>query len=99
MDSQDWKIRDPHKLFLNVLSELDRAHHGIILFHDIHEQTVKALPTVLKELKSHGFKVVHLVPKSHVEVITQAEPPKAEASHGGTHHRAHYVKRRRYAKR
>ena len=37
---------------------------GIILFHDIHEQTVKALPTVLKELKSHGFKVVHLVPKS-----------------------------------
>jgi hypothetical protein len=52
---------------------------------------------VLKELKSHGFKVVHLVPKSHVEVIAQAEPPKAEASHGGSHHR--YVKRRHYAKR
>ena len=72
---------------------------GIILFHDINASTAKALPTVLKELKSHGFKVVHLVPKSHVEVIAQTEPPKAEALHGGTHHRAHYVKRRRYAKR
>ena len=43
MDSQDWKIRDPHKLFLNVLAELDRAQQGIILFHDIHEQTVIVL--------------------------------------------------------
>ena len=83
-----------------MLKGLIKVDRGIILFHDIHEQTVKALPTVLKELKSHGFKVVHLVPKSHVEVIAQAEPPKTEASHGGSHHRAHhYVKRRRYAKR
>ena len=77
----------------------NQGRRGIILFHDIHEQTVKALPTVLKELKSHGFKVVHLVPKSHVEVIAQTEPPKAEASRGGAQHRAHYVKRRHYAKR
>jgi peptidoglycan/xylan/chitin deacetylase (PgdA/CDA1 family) len=58
MDSQDWKIRDPHKLFLNVLSELDRAHHGIILFHDIHEQTVIVLPHVLAELQARHMKTV-----------------------------------------
>lgn len=61
MDSQDWKIRDPHRLFLNVLSELDRAQHGIILFHDIHEQTVIVLPHVLAELRARHMKTVFFV--------------------------------------
>ena len=67
MDSQDWKIRDPHKLFLNVLAELDRAKHGIILFHDIHEQTVIVLPHVLAELRARHMKTV-------VFVATAAKP-------------------------
>jgi peptidoglycan/xylan/chitin deacetylase (PgdA/CDA1 family) len=62
MDSQDWRIRDPHKLFLNVLAELDRAQHGIILFHDIHEQTVIVLPHVLAELRARGMRAVVFVP-------------------------------------
>ena len=61
MDSEDWKIRDPHKLFLNVLSELNRAKHGIILFHDIHEQTVIVLPHVLAELRARHMKTVVFV--------------------------------------
>ncbi len=61
MDSQDWKIRDPHRLFLNVLAELDRAKRGIILFHDIHEQTVIVLPHVLAELHARGMKTVVFV--------------------------------------
>jgi peptidoglycan/xylan/chitin deacetylase (PgdA/CDA1 family) len=61
MDSQDWKIRDPHRLFLNVLAELDRAQHGIILFHDIHEQTVIVLPHVLAELRARHMKTVVFV--------------------------------------
>jgi len=61
MDSQDWKIRDPHRLFLNVLSELYRAKHGIILFHDIHEQTVIVLPHVLAELEARHMKAVVFV--------------------------------------
>jgi len=67
MDSTDWQIRDPHKLFLHVLAELDRAHHGIILFHDIHEQTVIALPHVLAELRARNMKTV-------VFVATAPEP-------------------------
>lgn len=62
MDSQDWKIRDPHQLFLNVLAQLDRAQRGIILFHDIHEQTVIVLPHLLDELRVRGFKTVVFVP-------------------------------------
>jgi peptidoglycan/xylan/chitin deacetylase (PgdA/CDA1 family) len=69
MDSQDWKIRDPHKLFLNVLAELDRAQHGIILFHDIHEQTVIVLPHLLAELRARQMKTVVFV----------AAPPKPGA--------------------
>jgi peptidoglycan/xylan/chitin deacetylase (PgdA/CDA1 family) len=99
VDSFDFRTKAPDKIVDNVLKGLQKVDRGIILFHDIHEQTVKALPTVLKELKSHGFKVVHLVPKSHVEVIALPEPPKAEASSGRAHHRAHYAKHRRYARR
>ena len=100
VDSFDWRTKAPDKIVDNVLKGLIKTDRGIILFHDIHEQTVKALPTVLKELKSHGFKVVHLVPKSQVEVVALAEPPKAEASQGRHAYRhARYVKHRRYAKR
>ena len=72
MDSQDWRIRDPHKLFLNVLAELDRAKHGIILFHDIHEQTVIVLPHVLAELRARGM----------TPVVFVAAPLPASAPHG-----------------
>jgi peptidoglycan/xylan/chitin deacetylase (PgdA/CDA1 family) len=100
VDSFDYRTRTPDKIVDNVLKGLIKVDRGIILFHDIHEQTVKALPTVLKELKSHGFKVVHLVPKSQVEVVALAEPPKAEAAQGGRAYRhARNVKHRRYAKR
>ncbi len=99
VDSFDWRTKAPDKIVDNVLKGLIKVDRGIILFHDIHGQTVKALPTVLKELKSHGFKVVHLVPKSHVEVIAQTEPPKAEPSHSRSRRHARRVKHRRYAKR
>ena len=61
MDSNDWRIRDPHKLFVNVLAEIDRAKHGIILFHDIHEQTVIVLPHVLAELRARHLRTVVFV--------------------------------------
>jgi peptidoglycan/xylan/chitin deacetylase (PgdA/CDA1 family) len=61
MDSNDWKVRDPHKLFVNVLAELDRAKHGVILFHDIHEQTVIVLPHVLAELRARHLRTIVFV--------------------------------------
>jgi peptidoglycan/xylan/chitin deacetylase (PgdA/CDA1 family) len=70
MDSEDWRTRDPHKLFLNVLAQIDRAGHGIILFHDIHEQTVIVLPHVLAELAARHIETVVFVPTGtpHVSV-------------------------------
>ncbi len=73
VDSFDYRMHKPDKVVDNVLKGLIETGGGIILFHDIHEVTAKALPTVLVELKRHGFHVVQLVPKSHVEVL--ALPP------------------------
>jgi len=74
VDSWDWRVRSPEKVVQNVLTGLDRKGGGIILFHDIHGRTAKAIPTVLAELKARGYKVVHLVPKSRLETVSAVEP-------------------------
>ena len=50
IDSLDWADPIPESIALRVLHELNRSHRGIILFHDIHRQSVAALPQVLEEL-------------------------------------------------
>ena len=74
VDSWDWRVRTPEKVVQNVLTGLDRKGGGIILFHDIHERTAKAIPTVLAELKARGYKVVHVVPKARLETVAAVEP-------------------------
>ncbi|MFA5899135.1 MAG: polysaccharide deacetylase family protein [Hyphomicrobium sp.] len=81
-DSLDWRARTPEKVIHNVFSALDKSGGGIILFHDIHPQTAKAIPTVLAELKARGYKVVHLVPKSRIETIAMSEPEAAPRRRG-----------------
>lgn len=73
-DSLDWRYRSADKVFKNIFSALDKSGGGIMLFHDIHPQSAKAIPAVLAELKARGFKVVHLVPKSRVETVAMSEP-------------------------
>jgi len=70
MDSEDWRTRDPHKLFLHVLEQIDHEGRGIILFHDIHEQTVIVLPHVLAELAARHVKTIVFVPTGtpHISV-------------------------------
>jgi peptidoglycan-N-acetylglucosamine deacetylase len=87
VDSSDWRTKSPDRIVNNVLKGLHSSGGGIILFHDIHEQTVKALPTVLKELKTHGFKVVQLVPKTPIESIAVSEPTNEKVYRGAAHSR------------
>jgi peptidoglycan/xylan/chitin deacetylase (PgdA/CDA1 family) len=67
IDVDSW---DSHGLFVSperiinvTMSRLKVAGKGIILMHDITRSTAAALPTILRQLKANGFKVVHLVPK------------------------------------
>lgn len=87
-DSFDWRNRSPDKVFKNIFSALDKSGGGIMLFHDIHLQTVKVIPEVLAELKARGYKVVHLVPKARVETVAAAEPePMRNPLRRSTKHR------------
>ena len=45
-----------------ALQRLEAKGRGILLLHGIHPATAMALPTLLKELKAHGFHVVQVVP-------------------------------------
>jgi len=62
MDTRDWQIRDPEALYQNVLKELNREKGGIILFHDVHQQTVIVLPRLLEELRLRNFSTYVFVP-------------------------------------
>ncbi|MDQ8035914.1 MAG: polysaccharide deacetylase family protein [Pedobacter sp.] len=56
VDSLDWADPVPSSIADRVLREVNRQDHGIILFHDIHERTVKALPLILDRLVADGYR-------------------------------------------
>jgi len=55
IDSLDWADPVPSSIADRVLRSVDKEGRGIILFHDIHERTVKALPAILDRLTSEGY--------------------------------------------
>ena len=64
IDSKDYYSESPSAVMQRTLRRLDARGSGIILFHDIHQRTVDMLPGLLAELKSRGYSVVRLVPRS-----------------------------------
>lgn len=67
MDSMDWADPIPESIADRVLRQVDEKKSGILLFHDIHKQTIRALPEVLAGLYQRGYKVVTLSGKSFDE--------------------------------
>ena len=55
IDSLDWADPVPASIADRVLKTVDKEGKGIILFHDIHERTVKALPAILDRLVAEGY--------------------------------------------
>jgi|GEM_PF-3575950 len=76
IDSMDWATPVPETIVDNVLKELEKKKKGIILFHDIHKQSVQALPLLMKSLKEKGYKVVTL--EGNEFKTTAAVKPKSE---------------------
>ena len=93
VDSFDWRVRTPEKVMHNVFTTLDKTGGGIILFHDIHANTAKSIPAVLAELKTRGYKVVHIVPKSRIEIVAMAEPAAAPTARRRAHRHRRSAKR------
>ncbi len=55
IDSLDWADPIPNSITDRVLRTVQQEGRGIILFHDIHERTVKALPMILDRLVAEGY--------------------------------------------
>jgi uncharacterized caspase-like protein/peptidoglycan/xylan/chitin deacetylase (PgdA/CDA1 family) len=55
IDSLDWADPVPSSIADRVLRTVEKEGHGIVLFHDIHERTVKALPAILDRLVAEGY--------------------------------------------
>ena len=60
--ASDWNPMSPGRQLRLVLSRLDAAGRGILLFHDTKQQTAAMMPAFLRALKARGYRVVHVVP-------------------------------------
>ncbi len=58
----DWNPMSPAEELHLVMSRLNAAGGGIVLFHDTKAQTAALIPAFLRELKRQGYRVVHAVP-------------------------------------
>jgi peptidoglycan-N-acetylglucosamine deacetylase len=83
--ADDWFRRiTPQQIVKRAMQRLDAKGRGILLLHDIHPATALALPNLLKELKElkeHGYKVVHVVPTGELpKSVPEFPAPAATAS-------------------
>jgi peptidoglycan/xylan/chitin deacetylase (PgdA/CDA1 family) len=64
--ASDWNPMSPSDELGLVMSRLNAAGGGIVLFHDTKAQTAAMLPAFLRELKRQGYRVVHVVPAATI---------------------------------
>ena len=60
--ASDWNAMTPAQEFDLLVHRLEAAGGGIILLHDTRAQTAAMLPAFLRELRTRGYSVVHVVP-------------------------------------
>jgi peptidoglycan-N-acetylglucosamine deacetylase len=72
--ADDWTHISSQEVARRAINRVVTRGKGILLLHDIQPATALALPEILKELKSRGFKIVHVVPSTPDRPKTVAEP-------------------------
>lgn len=83
IDSLDWADPVPSSIADRVLRTVNKEGRGIILFHDIHARTVKALPAILDRLIADGYQFASWDGTAFRTAKAGAEPaPKIVASTG-----------------
>jgi peptidoglycan/xylan/chitin deacetylase (PgdA/CDA1 family) len=71
MDSFDFIMRTPEPVIRSVMARLQKHGKGIVLRHDFQHPTAEALPELLGQLKSNGYRIVHMTPKQPVKTLAQ----------------------------
>lgn len=59
IESYDWKGLSPNAIVKQVMGQLEHKRKGIIILHDIHQNTLAALPLLLDALNRSGYKIIH----------------------------------------
>jgi hypothetical protein len=57
-----------------IMSRLDAARRGIVLFHDSRPSTAAMMPAFLHELKARNYRVAHIVPGPNAPELDDAPP-------------------------
>lgn len=73
--ASDWVKMTPEAELALLMGRIEKAGRGIILMHDVKEQTADMLPMLLARLKAEHFHVVHMVPGHGRTAVTEAPPP------------------------
>jgi peptidoglycan-N-acetylglucosamine deacetylase len=73
--ADDWIRRlTPKDVVARALARLEKKGKGVLLLHDIHPVTVRALPALLTQLKLRRYKIVHVVAAAPGRPTTATEP-------------------------
>lgn len=77
VDPLDWKNPGPNVVTSRILKETRPG--SIVLAHDIHAQTIQAMPATLTELEAKGFKFVTVSQLLKLQTPTPPPTPKPVA--------------------
>jgi peptidoglycan/xylan/chitin deacetylase (PgdA/CDA1 family) len=72
--ADDWRNVSAARVYELAIKRLEAKGKGILLLHDIQPRTVAALPKILHELKTRGYRIVHVVPAAPGRPATPTEP-------------------------
>ena len=81
--ADDWRHINASEVVRRAMARLDEKGKGILLLHDIQPATALALPELLRELKTKGYRIVQVVPRrgeTSVPVAAKSAPMPAEAA-------------------
>ena len=73
-DADDWRHISAGEVMHRALTRLDAKGKGVLLLHDMQPATVLALPTLLRELKRRGYRIVQVVPATATLPKTPTSP-------------------------
>ncbi len=72
--ADDWKHISDSEIAARALQRIEVRGRGMLLLHDIKPATVLALPIILRELKSRGYRIVHVEPATPERTKTATLP-------------------------
>lgn len=57
VDTLDWQDKNPQSIFERTRKQMELRGKGIVLFHDVHQQSVDALKLLIPWMKSKKYKI------------------------------------------